>query len=266
MAEIRASKPLAKHASKLLSLVRPVVRLVPRKGKAADAAVGASRLGGEPDLPEGTAWPIGPGFDGDAPMDFVAQLDLEAIAPHDVEHLLPTSGVLAFFVAQSYDGGVVIHGERDRLVRVAAPGRTKKAKPPKGDGFEVSADLVLPPPWSAFVSSTKRSASAWNPRTGKKGKGPKPVVELAPEAHAAYGAIYERWIQAVGVKQHGLLGYDRMMENVQRADELELLRLDYNEHGTYDFCEVVSIHWFITRDDLAARAFDAVEVHCGSTI
>lgn len=268
IAEIRASKPLDRYAKKILSLVRPHLRFDLRKGKAADDKLGASRLGGEPDLPEGTAWPIGPGFDGPAPMDFLVQIDLDSVARRDVDQLLPTSGVLAFFVAQSYEGCAVIHGDHDTLVRVPVPGPRRRARArakPKWGGIDVSADMVLPPPWSAFVSSAERSASAWNPRTDKRGKG-STLVELPARAHEAYCEIYERWIAELGHAQHGMLGYERMMEGVQRADELVLLRLDYNEYGAYDFVEVVSICWFITEADLAAGTFDAVEVYCGSTI
>jgi uncharacterized protein YwqG len=268
IAEIRGSKPLAKQAKRILELVRPHIRFEPRKGKAADNKPGASRLGGEPDLPPGTAWPIGPGWNGDAPMDFIAQIDLDAVARRDVDGVLPTSGVLAFFVAQNYDTCAVIHGDHDTVARVASPvpRRRRSAKPPKWGGFDVSADIVLPPPWSAFVSSKTRSSSAYSSRTGTTGRG-KTLVELSPEAHEAYCEIYERWIEAVGYEQHGMLGYERMMENAQTRDELVLLRIDNNGFtGTYDFVEVVSIYWFITEDALVARKFDDVSVLCGSTI
>ncbi len=267
VAEIRASKPLAKQAKRILELVRPHIRFKPRKGNAADNKLGASRLGGEPDLPAGTAWPIGPGYDGDTPMDFIAQIDLDAVARRDVDGVLPKSGVLAFFVSQNYEGCAVIHGEHDGLARVAAPGRNKKksAKPPKWAGFDVSADMVLPPPWSEFVSSKDRSKSAWNARTGKTGKG-KTLVELPDAAHETYCEIYDRWLQETGYAQHGMLGYERMMEGVQKRDELVLLRIDDNSFSPYDFVEVVSIYWLTTEDDLVARRFDDVDVFCGSTI
>jgi len=269
IAEIRQSKPLAKHAKKILSLVRPHIHFTPRKGKAADNKLGASRLAGEPDLPEGTAWPVGPGFEGEAPMDFIAQIDLDSISRRDVDGLLPKSGVLAFFVAQNYDGGKVIYGEHDAIVRVPLPvgqrGRRKGAKPPKWGGFDVTADMVLPPPWTELVSSKNRSGTAWNSRTGRRGKG-KTLVELAHDAHEIYCQIYERWLEEFGHAQHGMFGYERMMEGAQKADELVLLRMDYNNFTAYDFVEVVSIYWFITEDDLIAGKFDAAEVFCGSTI
>lgn len=66
-------------------------------------AVGASTLGGQPDLPPGTAWPAKQG----APLAFVAQLRLEEVAPYDSAHALPARGLLSFFydAAQETYGG-----------------------------------------------------------------------------------------------------------------------------------------------------------------
>lgn len=260
IAEIRASVPLAKHATQLLELVRPHIRLTPRKGTRADTAVGASRLAGDPDLPRRTSWPIGPGYEGDAPMDFIAQIDLDAVAWRDVDGLLPRSGVLAFFVAQTYEGGAVIHGEHESLVRVPTPDRDKRT----WGGFDVAADLVLPPPWTQFVSRTSRG-EVWNPRTGERERLPA-IVELEPDAYNAYADIYDKWLDAVGHDGVGMLGYERASEGVQRADQLALLRIDENPHTDYDFVELVSIYWFITRDALVGHAYGDVEVFCGTTI
>ena len=261
IAEIRASAPLANHAVQLLELARPHIRLTPREGTAADNALGASRLAGDPDLPAGTPWPIGPGFDGDAPMDFIAQIDLDAVSRRDVDRLLPRSGVLAFFVAQTYDGCAVIHGEHDSLVRVTKPG-SDAAK--RWGGFEIEADIVLPPPWTQFVSGTERGP-VWNPRTGEREALPA-IVELDRDAYNAYADIHEKWLEAVGHDQHGMLGYERGSEFAQRPDELVLLRIDENPHTEYDFVELVAIYWFITRDSLVGHAFGDVEAYCGTTI
>jgi uncharacterized protein YwqG len=264
IAEIRNSKLLAKHAGKILELVRPHIHFTPRKGKVADGKSGASRFGGEPDLPVGTPWPIGPGYDGDEAMDFIAQVDLADVARRDVDKLLPKTGLLAFFVSRDYSDCKVIHADGE-VERVADPRRKKKSKPPKHGGFDVSADMVLPPPWTEFVSSKNRSKRAWNARTGKTGKG-KTLVELSAAAHDEYEALYERWLEEVGWSQTGMLGYERMMEGVQERDELCLLRVDYSDHIPYDFVELVSIYWLISKDALEAERFDKIDVFCGSTI
>jgi uncharacterized protein YwqG len=57
--------------------------------------LGASRLGGSPDLPAGYQWK----YRGEEPLTFIAQFRLSQIAPYDLEGILPTSGFLYFFYA-----------------------------------------------------------------------------------------------------------------------------------------------------------------------
>lgn len=97
--------------------------------------MGESRLGGEPDLPKGTTWPhvtctkkdfgiapehFRPGTlpEPDAkgryqvPLGFIAQLDLADLAAHDADGLLPTTGMLWFFLRQE----ITIGEQRERPV------------------------------------------------------------------------------------------------------------------------------------------------------
>lgn len=75
-------------------------RFVPTQGK---LAVGASKFGGRPDVPEHFVWPV---FETATPEDdqvkqrplaFLAQFDCARLAPLDKEGLLPHEGVLSFF-------------------------------------------------------------------------------------------------------------------------------------------------------------------------
>lgn len=75
-------------------------RFVPAQGK---LAVGASKFGGRPDVPEHFVWPV---FETATPEDdqvkqrplaFLAQFDCARLAPLDKEELLPHEGVLSFF-------------------------------------------------------------------------------------------------------------------------------------------------------------------------
>jgi uncharacterized protein YwqG len=55
-----------------------------------------SRLGGLPNLPEGTDWPYGRDYQGNAvPLHFLAQIDCAELPPIDAR--LPTTGMLFFF-------------------------------------------------------------------------------------------------------------------------------------------------------------------------
>ncbi len=74
-------------------LARPAVRLETKSTSDADIPVGASKLGGDPDLPEDIDWPMAD----DRPLAFIAQIDLaEAHACVPLEGL-PSEGKLSFF-------------------------------------------------------------------------------------------------------------------------------------------------------------------------
>jgi uncharacterized protein YwqG len=79
----------------LARLVQDSIRLASRPG-GQELAVGASKLGGLPDLPEEFSWPVM----GGGPMSFVAQVRLEEVAPLAPSGWLPQAGLLSFFYDQ----------------------------------------------------------------------------------------------------------------------------------------------------------------------
>lgn len=82
--------------------------------------VGASRIGGLPDLPEGCAWPEHEG----RKLPFIAQLDLASL-PRWPEMPLPERGNLWFFCCPCDEifppPTAVIYAEESSLIRVDAP-------------------------------------------------------------------------------------------------------------------------------------------------
>lgn len=83
-------------------LAQPALRLTATPADDAAIAVGASRLGGLPDLPDGQAWPSMNG----APMSFVGQIRLQDAHTLDGGNALPAAGLLAFF----YDASQQTYG------------------------------------------------------------------------------------------------------------------------------------------------------------
>ncbi len=77
----------------LISLLRPAIALTATRTDDAQIPVGASKFGGAPDVPDDFEWPMWNG----KPLGFLAQIDLEEVAPFDVEEVLPKSGLLSFF-------------------------------------------------------------------------------------------------------------------------------------------------------------------------
>lgn len=85
------------------TLAQPAIRLTTRAVAQNAIAVGSSALGGQPDLPPGTAWPSKQG----ASLAFIAQIRLEEVTSYDTAHALPAKGLLSFFydAAQETYGG-----------------------------------------------------------------------------------------------------------------------------------------------------------------
>jgi len=79
--------------AQLVELLRPAIALTATRADDAQIPVGASKFGGAPDVPADFEWPMW----NDKPLGFLAQINLEEVAPFDVEGLLPKSGLLSFF-------------------------------------------------------------------------------------------------------------------------------------------------------------------------
>ncbi len=120
----------------ILAHVRTRIELEPKRVK--NPAIGATRFGGEPDLPAKTEWPhvtatkkdfvLSPSEYPDGtlpaldkkgryhiPLSFIAQLDLADLAPHDTAGLLPKTGMVWFFARQE-----VVVAERRDLQEIAS--------------------------------------------------------------------------------------------------------------------------------------------------
>jgi uncharacterized protein YwqG len=118
---------LSRYAPALEKLARPAVEIDTHAAAAAALAVGASRIGGAPDLPASFRWPRYAG----KPLAFVAQIDLGEVARVMPDGPLPRQGHLWFFYAADqthwgFDpkdaGSSVVHYEADApLVRRALP-------------------------------------------------------------------------------------------------------------------------------------------------
>ena len=110
-------------------LARPSIRLNASPVAESTLQMGASKLGGTPDLPIGVSWPELKGM----PQSFIAQLRLADVYPYDTEHKLTRSGMLWFFYdarqetygADPADQGgwfvFYLNGDQPALQRTAAP-------------------------------------------------------------------------------------------------------------------------------------------------
>lgn len=152
----------------LLRLARPALRMKTRKAKDDSIPVGASKIGGLPDLPPGFAWPLGQDckaiYNDDTEgveelAGFVAQVDFGEIAETLVGPLLPPTGVLSIFCYTEMDNpdvmGVraVYFDDPSLLVRTAPPEEpTEGNEPMPAQRLTFEETLDVPDtsgPWDA---------------------------------------------------------------------------------------------------------------------
>ena len=125
LAAVRADPLFAPFADALDGYARPSIRL--RPDRHAERYPSESRVGGPPAVSADFVWPkrhiemptpspawIASSYfeprllplDGISAFQFVAQIDLAAVAPYDVEGLLPIDGTLLFFYDDAYQSDI----------------------------------------------------------------------------------------------------------------------------------------------------------------
>jgi uncharacterized protein (TIGR02996 family) len=165
--ELLAVKGAPKLKGPVLRLARPALRLKKVGGK---VAVGASKIGGLPDLPPGFRWP--PGGDchaiynddtggTDRLAGFLAQINFAEIAHTQAARELPAEGLLSFFCFQDIENDnpdaigakAVFFPSTAGLVRTRPPKKLTEGNgvmPPRRLTFQETLDLPEPylGPWS----------------------------------------------------------------------------------------------------------------------
>ena len=140
--------------AQLVKLARPSIRMTCTAVRDEDLPVGASKLGGLPDLPPDFQWPHW----GAKPLTFIGQFKLSEIASYDTARLLPKIGWLYFFYeadevpwgqADQRGGWRVIYVEDERasLARMphpTYPGTWGEIKALKSHRVEFSSAITLP--------------------------------------------------------------------------------------------------------------------------
>ena len=90
---IRASDIPAEVAAALQDSLRYSIRMHTTLANDDDLELGATKIGGQPDLPPDMQWPKWRG----APLNFLAQIRLADLAAYDPDGELPHEGMLSFF-------------------------------------------------------------------------------------------------------------------------------------------------------------------------
>jgi hypothetical protein len=231
LAQIRAAKLPATERAAWERALRPAIRIYTRRVADDALPIGASHLGGEPDLPDGSSWPHADGF----PMSFVAQLRLDEVAPFDRERELPDAGLLSFFVFDTCP---------------------LKAKAPRW----YSRHLVL---YTASVATLRRARTppeVFVLRT-RKDRRPSPTAACAfhveldlPSRSAVKLPRPATYTQLLGHDDHR--GYDDPLPPGTR----NLFRCESDDQADLNFGDAQDLAFRIADDDLRARRFDRATV------
>ncbi|GAC1584547.1 MAG: hypothetical protein NVS3B20_14430 [Polyangiales bacterium] len=206
--DLRARLP--KSQGYVLSLRKQAIRLVLSPSDDQAIAVGASKVGGLPDLPASVEWPIL----NERPLSFLAQIRLDEASSFDQDALLPKTGLLSFFLESrpilASSGaeknvapmGLILHGASD-------PAMLSRAKEPSFPSASASASASSTLPIVHRASAVSFATMGSFPRE----MSPFMVIEgIHKSERAAYRALLEEVRQSPDA--------DRARSSRQPADKM----------------------------------------------
>ncbi|OWA37683.1 hypothetical protein B9G55_06450 [Saccharibacillus sp. O16] len=245
-----------------------------------EVPVGVSRIGGEPDLPAGTQWPM---YE-QQPLTFIAQIRLEEV-PYKPE-ILPQNGLLSFFynaVDQPWGYGPE-HAGQWKVIHTESTNELERITPP--DQVKQDGDFEA----LAVTFSVQTTLPSWNTLAVRR-------MDLNEAEIDQYSELMENITEynAPGFPIHRLLGHaDQVQGEMQlkcqlvthgidcgdpsgyrhpRRQELEpgaegwklLLQIDSEEDIGMTWGDFGMIYFWIHEEALKRRDFDSVWVvlQCG---
>lgn len=254
--EVIRNSELAAHADELIPQLLPSARLLRENASADDVPIGASRMGGDPDLPAGFGWPFR------KRLDCLLQIRLSDVPRHLVPEECPERGMLWFFydaVGQpwSNDGRdadgtrVLYHPSEDDL---------RRTPPPRPERHRSNRRRVASP-------CRVRIHEEWTLPEG-------PEIEEVGDLDAFFErhhALSARLADGDQDPEHRLFGHPKSIQGevIDYAttagwDRLHLLQLDSDDRrGSspgWMWGDGGRLYFVIRRDDLAARDFTNVEM------
>jgi uncharacterized protein YwqG len=217
-----AAAGLARVADPIAALVRPAIRLKTTRVPEGSIPLGASKVGGSPDLPREIDWPWWEGL----PLSFVAQVNLGEAATHDSERALPPTGLLLFFWTDmrwdaerhSVEWIYGTHPVQGRAIYMPADTALERrplpANPAFAEGWEACAVTYLPHP--TLPSPQSAAVAAFHLDRQEQDR----YYDLAKDLHELNGN------SAYGHPSHWLLGYPEPLQGDDMAMECQ-----YAAHG-----------------------------------
>lgn len=260
---------LARLKKDIDALARPSLRLATTAIDEAKLKVGVSKIGGLPDLPQEISWPQWY----DVPQSFIAQIVLADVRAYDTEQALPQSGMLWFFYdaqqetygADPADRGgwsVFFSDKLEGLKRLPAPAGLPAESQFKACSISCSSEITLSVHPELDIPNFD-----WTDAEQKKYE---QLLAKFPNK-ADHGAIHNRLLgnpdtiqddmrQQCQLVSHGVTDEDdpRAAELLKGALEWQLLfQVDSDEHAGMRWADAGLLYYWIRREDLQARRFDA---------
>ena len=244
------------------------IRLYTTPADKFDLAIGASRIGGIPDLPPGITWPKWKGL----PQSIIAQINLDAVHRYVTNGVLPQSGMLWFFYDAQQEtygadpadcGGwhVIFSDDHSGLQRTVAPATLPAASQFKACSTSFASEITLSQQPELEIENFD-----WTDDEQQKYE---TLLSTFPNP-ADHAALHNR-----------LLGYPETIQDDMRLEcqlashgvtdisdprsaELSkgamdwqlLLQIDTDERIGMDWGDAGMIYYWITRSDLQAHRFE----------
>jgi uncharacterized protein YwqG len=256
-------RSLGTHWDDIVVLARPSARFSP----GGDSRVGGSRIGGVPDVPAGFVWP----HFRDAPLGFVAQINLRDVQAVYPNSLVPESGLLSFF----YDAKQEVWGfdpaDRGRWgvfyfdAPVSQASRIPTNLPRTGQyqpvPLQAEGELTIPAPDSLEIERFEFAERARNSYWALEAE----LAELRPgSVHRFLGwpqeiqhdPASEVQLPASGINAGGPEGYqsEEGQRLMAKRDVWQLLlQVDSDEAARMMWGDAGRLYYMMRRDQLASR-------------
>lgn len=275
---------LGKYSPYLTAEARPAIRFELEKINEDDIAIGASKMGGRPDLPASLEWPSEteriPNENDNryqterankscGPLSFIAQIDLTEVSCLDEDEFLPKQGFLYFFYTPDQDvwgfdpqdssGFKVLFfdGDRSELTRVDFPEQLDKYSRFTPRKLNAYSEVSLP---SRYTIN-----AIFEPESDYDKYFDKIICEGLINKMLGYAnAIQNEMELQCEMVANGLyLGTSEAYQDPRRA-EFEarssqwrlLLQVDSNDECGMLWGDVGRIYFWIRESDLLAKQFD----------
>jgi uncharacterized protein YwqG len=264
---------LGRFAHVASQLALPSIRLRATLTEESEIPLGASKLGGRPDLPPHAVWPML----NTAPMSFVAQIRLSDLRKSDSARLLPATGLLSFF----YDAQQEAYGDKpaDRagwqvLYHDGAPvpAQLERLEMPEGLLEEARFKACLLTPIAELTLPERPTVEApslmWNSADQERYE----TLYARFPSDADHSEIHHRMLGHPNTLQDDMRPQCQLVsqgvtksDSPQAADLLKgllnwllLLQVDSDENAGMRWGNTGMLYFWIEREALAARQFDHV--------